>query len=173
MVIKIFYFFIALFSVVMVLIMVQNPYIATLSRANLEIADMQMRDVSDYEITQSGINSNYRAKIWQKFGDKNDFLDFYGVVLDRNYTHEISSKNGYLKDNILLLSKNAVYKNDKNITFSSDEIIFDMKSKIVRSKVPFIATLNDNNISGKIISYDTKNGIIRAKFVDAWLKFDE
>lgn len=173
MVIKIFYAFIALFSLAMVLILAQNPYISNFGKANIEIADMQMSGVKDYEISQNGINSYYEASIWQKFGEKNNFFNFYGTILDANSTHKISSQSGYQKENTLIFSGNAMYENDKNFTFLSQEIIYDMKNKILHSNVPFLATHFDNNLSGKRISYDIKNGIIRARSVNSVLKFEE
>lgn len=170
MVIKIFYLFVAFFSVLLMLIMVQSPYISANHESNLKIADMQMRGISDYEISQESISACYKADRWQKFGKKNDFFDFDSVILKDERIHKLSSKKAHQIDDTITLYGDAIYQNDKNLTFSSQEIIYDMKNNFVSSNLKFKATQYDNILNGNGIFYDIKNGKINANSIHSTLQ---
>ena len=77
MVIKIFYFFIALFSVVMVFLSVQTPYVAELFNGDdSKIATIEMHGIDDYEITNDKITAKFSAKSGERFSNKDVFSDF-------------------------------------------------------------------------------------------------
>lgn len=169
MVIKIFYFLIALFSVSMALIAFQSPYLTQISKMNIDISDMQMNVVQNYEINSSGINGYYEASKVVKISNDNYFYDFNAMILRSDVMHTLSSDEGIYKKDEIVLKKNALYKNNNDLNFASQKIIYDTKNKIVKSDVEFVATQNGNKIIGKSVKYDTKNKQIYAKGVHSWI----
>ncbi|ASM40650.1 LPS export ABC transporter periplasmic protein LptC [Campylobacter sp. RM12327] len=169
MVIKIFYFVIALFSVSMALIAFQSPYLKQISKIEVGIASMQMNGIKNYEINSSGINGLYEATKALRINDDDYFYDFKGKILRDDTVHNLRSDEGIYKKDEVIFKKNAFYENSNNLNFSSQEIIYDIKSGIVKSDVDFVATQNKDKIIGKSVKYDTKNKQIYAKGVHSWI----
>lgn len=53
MVVKIFYFVVAIFSAVMIFLAAQDPYLANVLKVDTKISNMQVNDVVDYEINSA------------------------------------------------------------------------------------------------------------------------
>lgn len=173
MVIKIFYFVIALFSVSMAVIAFQSPYLSQISKIDVNIADMQMNGIKNYEINVNGTNGYYEAKNALRIGEGDYFYEFKGKFYRGDNTiHNLRSDEGIYKKNEIIFKKNAFYENSDNLDFSSQEIIYDIKNATLRSDTDFVATQNKDKIIGKSVKYDTKNKQIYAKGVHSWVDIE-
>ena len=61
MAIRIFYFGIAIFSVMMVILSVQTPYFSDFFKSEIDLAQTEMFDIADYEVTEEKIIAIYEA----------------------------------------------------------------------------------------------------------------
>ena len=167
MVIKIFYVAIAIFSVAMVFLSLQDPYLTEAFKKDNTIANMEMIGINDYEIGEK-INLQITAKSGTRYKDYDEFNEFNGIQKDENSTHILRSNIAIRKDDELIFKGNANYQNSDNINYNSEEIIYNIKSKIVRSDTPFIMRQGDDNVSGSSIIYDINKKQTNAKGIHAW-----
>ncbi|MBQ9292452.1 MAG: LPS export ABC transporter periplasmic protein LptC [Campylobacter sp.] len=167
MVIKIFYVAIAIFSVAMVFLSLQDPYLTEAFKQDNTIANMEMNGIRDYEVAEK-VNLQISAKSGTRYKDYDEFNEFNGIHTDGKTNHALRSDIAILKDDILTFKGNANYQNSDNINYNSEEIIYNIKSKIVRSDTPFIMRQGDDNVSGSGIIYDINKKQTNAKGIHAW-----
>ena len=167
MVIKIFYVAIAIFSVAMVFLSLQDPYLTETFKQDNAIANMEMNGIVDYEVGQN-INSKIIAKSGTRYKTYDEFSEFSGVRIENNETHTLRSDIAIRKGDELVFKGNANYHNSDNINYNSEEIIYNTNSKIVQSNVPFVLRQGDDSVSGNSIIYDINKKQTNAKGIKAW-----
>lgn len=171
MVIRIFYFAVAIFSVAMVFLSLQSPYLSELFDHNVSVANMQMNGVVDYEVEEK-IIGKYRADSVIRYKNSDNFVNFSGFFVD-DLNHTLSSKEVIKKGDILLFKKEAKYHNSDDLNYVSDEIIYNAKSKILESKVPFVMTQKSDKITGQSVRYDMNKKQTNVKGVRGWVWREE
>ena len=171
MVIKIFYVAIAIFSVAMVFLSLQDPYLTEVFKQDENIANMEMFGINDYEVSQS-IISKMSAKSGIRYETYDEFKDFKGVRID-DINHTLYSKVAIRKDDEIIFKGNANYQNSDNINYNSEEIIYNIKTKIVKSNTPFTMWQNDDKVTGTSIKYDINKKQTNAKGIKAWYQLKE
>ena len=103
MVVKIFYFVVAIFSAVMIFLAAQDPYLANVLKVDTKISNMQVNDVVDYEINSTKISGVYESDELNRYSDRDEFLDFKARILRGNLRHFLSSDK-------------AISQNDDNLS---------------------------------------------------------
>lgn len=169
MVIKIFYFVIALFSVAMVFLSVQTPYVSDIFKENSKIAVMEMKDITDYEISPQLIVGEYKAKSGERFKNRDEFSKFKGRILD-DINHTIISDKAQMNGDIITLWKNGHYQNTDNINFYSEKIVYNSKKKFLKSDTNFTMTQDTDKVTGKSVEYDINKKQTKAKGVKGWFQ---
>lgn len=172
MVIKIFYVAIAIFSVAMVFLSLQEPYSLQTFKEDVQLGNLELKNVVDYEVGQN-ISAKLMAKSAVKFKDYDEFKDFKGTLLQNNINHTLTSDIAIHKGDELIFKNNAKYQNSDNINYTSQEIIYDTKAKIVQSKTPFTMWQNSDKVTGNSIKYDIDKKQTTAKGVKAWYTIKE
>ena len=167
MVIKIFYVAIAIFSVAMVFLSLQDPYLTEAFKKDNTIANMEMIGINDYEIGKK-INLQIIAKSGTRYKNYDEFRDFNGTHLDVDLNHTLSSKTAIRKGDTLTFKGDANYHNSDNINYTSQEIIYNTKKKIVKSDSDFVMWQGEDKVSGKSIVYDINKKQTNAKGIHAW-----
>ncbi|MDK8323621.1 MAG: LPS export ABC transporter periplasmic protein LptC [Campylobacter ureolyticus] len=168
MAIRIFYFGIAIFSVMMVILSVQTPYFSDFFKNEIDLAQTEIFDIADYEVTEEKIIAKYEADKGVKYKDKDEFENFKGLILNKDTNHTLSSKKAIHKDDIIEFLGNAEYKNSDEINYISDEIFYNTKTKIATSNKPFILWQNENNVTGLNLMYDLNTKQTFATGVNGW-----
>ncbi len=168
-VIKIFYFVIALFSVSMVFLMLQTPYSANIYKNELKVANMQASNVVSYELNSTLVYGRYEASDVTRYETYDLLNSFSGLFLRGDYTHSLSSKLAILKDDNITLKNSAIHRNlITGLRYDSEEIVYDSKAKIINSNVPFKITQNADTIVGQSVIYDMMDNTIYAQKVKGW-----
>ena len=170
MVIKIFYVVIAIFSVAMIFLASSDPYFAEQFKVDAKQANTKAFGVVDREINATTVSAVYEASEVNRFDYFDEFLNFKGEILRGNQKHDISSNKAILDGEILKFVGDARYENNESLNFSSQEIIYNTKSKVVASDVPFIMTQNGDKITGESGSYDLDKKQTQAKGLKAWIE---
>ncbi|MDO5045880.1 LPS export ABC transporter periplasmic protein LptC [Campylobacter sp.] len=170
MVIRIFYFVISVFSVAMVYLTIQDPYYSELVKPDNSVASIKINDVIDYEINASIISGRYEADEWNRYSDRDEFLGFKAEILKDNKEHNLTSQKVFYKNDKLKFKENVNYVNNEGLKFVSDEVIYDIKTKIARSDVPFVMTQNQDKIEGDGGVYDTNMKKTYIRGIRAWVE---
>ncbi|MDO4875084.1 MAG: LPS export ABC transporter periplasmic protein LptC [Campylobacter sp.] len=170
MVVKIFYFVVAIFSVVMIFLAAQDPYLANVLKIDTKISNMQINDVIDYEINSTKISGVYEADELNRYNDKDEFLSFKAKILRGNLKHFLSSDKAISQNDEIIFQKNANYENNDSLRFISDEVIYGIKTKIVRSEANFTLIRNNDKALGESGSYDLGKKQTQVKGLRAWVE---
>jgi len=169
-VVKIFYFVVAIFSAVMIFLAAQDPYLANVLKVDTKISNMQVNDVVDYEINSTKISGIYEADELNRYSDRDEFLDFKARILRGNLRHFLSSDKAISQNDEIIFQKNANYENNDSLKFKSDEVIYNTKTKIVRSEANFTITRNGDKALGDSGSYDLGKKQTQIKGLRAWVE---
>ncbi|MGF7440939.1 LPS export ABC transporter periplasmic protein LptC [Campylobacter concisus] len=169
-VVKIFYFVVAIFSVVMIFLATQDPYLANVLKIDTKISNMQINDVIDYEINSTKISGVYEADELNRYNDKDEFLSFKAKILRGNLRHFLSSDKAISQNDEIIFQKNANYENNDSLRFISDEVIYGTKTKIVRSEANFTLIRNNDKALGESGSYDLGKKQTQVKGLRAWIE---
>ena len=170
MVVKIFYFVVAIFSAVMIFLAAQDPYLANVLKVDTKISNMQVNDVVDYEINSTKISGVYESDELNRYSDRDEFLDFKARILRGNLRHFLSSDKAISQNDEIIFQKNANYENNDSLKFKSDEVIYNTKTKIVRSEANFTITRNGDKARGDSGSYDLGKKQTQIKGLRAWVE---
>lgn len=168
MVIKIFYFFVSFFTVALVFLSVQTPYANDFVQDDISIANLEIFNATDFELTPSSITSKVMSKKILRYDDKIEFNDIMAVYNDGKDIHYLDSKKAVLKDDIIKFYDDSNYKNSGGMYYFSDEINYDFKNKIVYSDTNFTLLDNSTEIKGESIKYFLKDGKIQAQRINGW-----
>lgn len=170
MAIKFFYAIVAIFSVFMAFLMVQTPYVSQEVVDDFSLSSMQGNNIVSFELNSSQIFANHNARQVIRFKDKDEFYGYFGIYFDEKMEHNLSSNFVEYRGKIAKFKDNVVYKNSQNLICKSDEMIYDLNKKIIKSDLPFVAFQNRHKIEGNNVIYDIKSKILNANGVKAWLE---
>lgn len=166
--IKIFYFVVALFSMSVVALMLQNPYESSLQSNSIKVANMQADGVISYEINATNTYAKFTSKSVIAYDDYNEFIQ-PNVTFIQKDRHNITSNEAIYKDNNITFFGDVRYLNlDTNLRYNSSEIQYLMTEKTLLSSVPFELLQNSDKIVGKSVIYALDSNHIAAKGVKGW-----
>ncbi len=174
-VVKIFYVIIALFSVSMVFLMTQSPYSSQNIKAEISIANMQANNVVDYELNSTLVYGRYETKSIIRYKEYDELDTFKGTLFRGDSVHFLESKDALIRQNLITLTNDAIYKNQDDFKYESQKIVYDMQKKELFSDVPFKITQYKQNanadiITGNSVLYKIDDKKIFAKKVQGWLE---
>ena len=166
--IKIFYFVVALFSMSVVALMLQNPYETSLQSNSIKVANMQADGVISYEINATDTYAKFISSSVIAYDDYNQFINPDATFI-QNDKHNINAKEAIYKDNNITFINDVRYVNlVTNLRYNSNEIIYDSANKILLSNMPFELLQNNDKILGDSIMYQLDSNEIMAKGVRGW-----
>ncbi len=83
----------------------------------------------------------------------------------KEYIANMKANNGIYKNDTVDLSGDVVYSREDELTFETQDITYNKKTNIARSKSDFIARRGDDTIIGKSIQYNNILKTIESKDV--------
>lgn len=168
MAIKIFYFVVALFSMSVVALMLQNPYEASLQNASIKVANMQADGVISYELNTTNTYAKFISKSVIAYDNHNEFIS-PNVTFIQKDRHNITANEAIYKDNNITFFGDVRYLNlATNLRYNSSEIQYLIADKMLLSSVPFELLQNSDKIAGESVIYTLDKNHITAKGVKGW-----
>ena len=148
----------------------QDPYYTEMLKPDNTIATIQANDFVDHEINATMITARYEADEWNRYDGLDEFLNFKAEILRDENRHDISSDKAFYQNDIVKFTGNVTYKDNKDLKFVSEEVMYNTKTKIANSDEPFVMTQNNDKIVGKSIIYDTNLKRTYARGIEAWVQ---
>lgn len=173
MALRIFYFGIAIFSVAMVILAVQTPYLSDFFKDELDIASLEMHTIIDYEVDEQIVSGKYEADKGVRYSNKDEFINFTGFVVGEDINHTLSSDLAIYEGDEIHFINNARYYSSDAFNYTSDEIIYNTATKIVLSNKPFTLWQYENNVTGLTIKHDLNTKQTFATGVHGWYHIQE
>ncbi len=131
-------------------------------------------DSTMYEITKENVRQIIKSKKANIFKNKKEELTDATIVLrsekDHYKTNTISSKYMIKEENKVFFkdSVNLLVSNETNI--KTQELYYDLRSKIARNDVAFSITQNNNTFYGENLFFNTVTKDIKAKKIKFRMK---
>ncbi|NLY04286.1 MAG: LPS export ABC transporter periplasmic protein LptC [Campylobacter sp.] len=173
MALRVFYIGIAIFAVALVFLTFQVPYTENFFKVDIDISTMEMDGIINYEVSTAGISAVYEADSGVRFHDRDEFINFRGKMLGKDRNHSMVSNKVISKGDELIFIGDAKYLSSDDISYVSQEIIYNTKDKTAVSNVPFILRQNENNVTGDTLVHDLNHEQTFATGVHAWYFFKD
>jgi len=173
MVIKIFYFFVALFAIAFAFLSLQTPYLEDFIDKNLSVANVAMDGITDYEINASVVSMRATAKSGSRFHNRSEFEQIFGQYATADRNHTLTARKGLYKGDVVTFSGDANYTNSDGYEYLSDIIAYNTAKRTLESKKPYILTQGPHKVTGNSLKYDIDKKRTNSKGVHGWYYTDE
>jgi LPS export ABC transporter protein LptC len=140
----------------MLFLLYQKPYDVQLSTNSENEPNIEMIDVTNYSITQEGVTHIVKATKVLRFSRYDEFFNIDTIRKSKEYFLEkLKADRGKLVGDNLYLKGNIRYKNSDNVKFKSEEVDYNLKTKIVKTDVDFTLENNRTITHGTSLLYKT------------------
>jgi len=122
------------------------------------------------EVNTTAVVSQAFAKSGKQ---ENGILTLDHVAYKKMGENEIVANKGvYTKDNVILQGDVKIHQKG-GFTYSTQEAIYNPKSKTFTSPTPFVATMGNNTLSGAKLDYDLQNKEAKSQKIHATFSTQE
>ena len=155
------------FFVMMIFLMVKEPY--TLKSSNTDgkaIPDIELFNAKNYQIKETGVESIVTSTRVARFKDFDQL--FFVTVHHRNnqgLIDTITSDEAVLKDGTITFLQNSHYSRDDGVSLDGEEIRYQIEKKVLSSQKPFVFTQQQSRTAGLSFVYQMKEGTIAANTI--------
>lgn len=170
MAVKFLYYFVIVFFGISLFLLFQKPYVIE-KKENQNVPEIVMKNVQNFELTDFGVLSFLKSKIVRRYKTHDEFEDVSMLKKNPNgLIDSVSAQLGVLRNNDLLLKKDVRYDRSDGLSLESQEVFYNLKTKVLSSNVDFKLS-NPRGVSyGSSFIYDTDKGIIQAQNIKASIK---
>jgi len=134
---------------------------------------IEFKNIKNYHITKSGVDTIVKAKEALRFKDHDEIKEVDILTFYREQKEILKAKQANLKQNKIFLYGDIFYQNEEGITLKSQKMEYDIKNKIISSKTPFTLNSKKALITGESFVYNRQKGIIKATKIEATIKETE
>ena len=174
MAVKFLYYFVFLFIGIAVFLVYQKPYNIEQSKSNKNKPNIEVVDMTNYSLTQQGINHVVKATKVLRFSSYDEFYNIDAVRKAKdNLLEKMEADKGTLVKDDLKFSGNVHYKNSNNVKFSSQQVAYNLKTKVFKSDTNFILEDNRSITYGTSMVYKTIEGKIYANNIKSKIEVKE
>jgi len=158
----------------MVFLLYQKPYLVQKNTSTKNEANIEMLNIVNYSITNDGVAHIVRAQRALRFKDHDEFYTVDAVRKSKDGLLEnFQSDSGRLEQNQLKFVGNVKYKNNNSVEFNSQEVQYNLKSKVIKTDVDFTLKNNSTITNGTSLVYQTKDGKIYANNIKSKTEVEE
>lgn len=166
MAIRIFAVLMALFSLALVFLSVQDFYFIDIKPYGIDFKNIEANALSAYELNSSQIKTHYNSSQWTRYQDKDLFSDVRVLGFDFN----VSANKLILIGPAVKLSGNVFYEDINQTRIQTHNLLYDKKREILSTQNDFTAYKNNNILKGNALSYNLLTKELKIQGVKAWLE---
>lgn len=166
MAIRIFAVLMALFSLSLVFLSVQDFYFIKIQPYGIDFKNIQANKLSAFELNSTQIKAHYNALEWTRYQNK----DIFSRVRVFGYDFNVSANELALIKSIVELSGNVLYEDINQTRIEAKKLVYDKKRENLSTKNEFIAHKNNSILKGNTLSYNLDSKELRIQGVKAWLE---
>ncbi len=170
MVVKVLYYVLSIFVIVVFFLFFQEPYLLDLSKVNTEFANVEMDGVRDVEMNEERIFRVFRAKKVLRYPSK-DVVEFVNMdIYEDGLVYNIKGNRAVYKDGVVRADGNVFVHRNDGMYIKTEKLSFDTKKKLISSDSPFVYGSDFLYAHGKRFSYDVDKKYLKIKDIEAVYK---
>ena len=133
-----------------------------------EIAELELRNFTLYEVGLNGLKDIMVGKEGFRYKDRLEVNDINYTDSSRKLQNNLKADFGhYNNKNLITLEGNVRYHREDGVNFVTNKAIIHQHKETITTVGPFTMDRLTDNVVGKDLFYDTKNGHSTAKQVTA------
>ncbi len=114
---------------------------------------MELENSKIYNITYKGITAYLQSKIAKRYKNRYVLYDIFSNKKDNTTSEKLWAKKGVMKNDILTLLGDVLYKDSNNQTLQRQKVIYNLKKDILSSDTFFVATYKRSKVKGSSFIY--------------------
>jgi len=130
-----------------------------------EIALLTMDNFTMYELQTTGLQTIMAGTKSIRYTDRYIIDDINFTDNSKEYISNILADDGIYKNDIVDLKGNVIYKREDGLTFQSNTLHYNTKTKIAQTQDKYIAYKSTNSMKGTSFVFDSANEIMKSKEV--------
>ncbi len=134
---------------------------------------MELEESKIYNITYEGITAYLQSKVAKRYKNRYVLYDIFSNKQDNTESEQLWAKKGIMKNDILTLLGNVLYKDSNDQTLKSQKVIYNLKKDILSSDTFFIATYKKSKVKGSSFIYYKKQKRLLADNIKADIEMEE
>ena len=153
-----------IFTIIMALFVAEITFLATKEPKKIKVeakkelqADIVFTNLQGKMLDENGSKGELKASKATRYNDHEKLFDININFKDENLSNHLRAKEAIHKDGKMIFQKSVEYENNQSMKILSQNLVYDMKKKLISSNLPFHLLKDNATISGESFRYDTKN----------------
>lgn len=130
-----------------------------------EIAQLELKNFQIYEVEEKGVKSILEGEMGQRFENRYEIRDVTFKDTSKTYMEVMHADHGRYQDDKVYLNQNVTYARADEMTFKSDEAMYDINNSLVTTEGSFIMSAKRNYFKGHKLKFNTKENTMLAQKV--------
>jgi len=158
---KIFTIILILFIAEITFLSTKEPKTLKVSKEDINYSTIEFTALQGSSISKDGISERIVASKVMKFKTHDELYDLNTTFHKEGVQHRVSAARARYQDALLFLKGDVLYENNQSLHIKSEELEYNVKTKIVKSPSPFILTSNKGIMRGDSFEYDMNNAALK------------
>jgi len=167
-------YFLIFFVLIMFFLLTKNPYSLEYNYSGKKRAEIEIFGMKNYTISSKGVDSIVFAKKADRY---KNYDKMYGVEAfhkgERNLIDTLVANEGLFTKRVLYLDGDVKYTRSDDLALNTNSAKYDLKNKILSSRVPFEFIKENVKTDGESFTYDMQKGIIRANKIKTVIRTEK
>lgn len=138
-----------------------------------EIAQLELKDFTVFEMIETGVKSVLVGVSGKRFENRYEvdqvtFTDASKAKLEVMY-----ADHGRYQEDVIYLSESVTFEQEEGLRFESNEACYDIDAALVQTQGDFVITAKDSNITGTKLAFNTKTNRVHAKQIRALFQLED
>ena len=170
---KIFTILLILFIAEITFLSIKEPKILKTSKKDINYSTIEFTRLQGCSIDEHGISQRIIASRALKFKTNDELYDLNTTFQKNNITHQLSATKARYENDHLHLKGDVIYENNQSLAIKSEELEYNVKTKIVKGSSAFKLTSNKGIMIGDSFEYDMNNEVLKGEKMHYHFGVDE
>jgi len=160
---KIFTIILILFIAEITFLSTKEPKILNISKEDINYSTIEFSGLQGCSINEEGVSERLVASKVLKFKTHDELYDLNTTFHEDGVIHTLSAAKAHYQNTLLTLKGDVAYENNQSLHIKSEELEYNVKTKIVTSPSAFRLTSNKGIMIGDSFVYDMNNSSIKGE----------
>ncbi len=170
---KIFTIILILFIAEITFLSTKEPKVLKTSKKDINYSTIEFTHLQGSSIDEDGISQRIIASRAEKFKTHDMLYDLNTSFQKKGIAHQLSSKKARYENDHLYLNGDVLYENNQSLHIKSEELEYNVKTKMLKSSSAFKLTSNQGIMTGESFEYDMNNEALKGEKMHYHFEVDE